>query len=154
MRIYGTSKSGLPNAVEKSKKTLQNQFASDKIRIIVYFYGYETKLKSSDFDSFREITGLLNDVYQCRNMNHRGNTLTLWEEETLSRIVPMKSFYYFKFLGCLAQFVSFIKKGDSEMPNILAYARSLDKKKVELPELNIKWKMDLAELERLTKKRK
>lgn len=152
--FYGTSKSGLPNAVEKSKKTLQNQYASDKIRIIVYYYGFGTKLKNSDFDSFREITGLLNDVYQCRNMNHRGNTLNTWEEETINRIVPMKSLYYFKFLGCLAQFVSFIKKGDSEMPNILAYARSLEIKKVELPGLNIKGKMDLAELERLTKKRK
>ena len=54
----------------------------------------------------------------------------------------MKSLYYFKFLGCLAQYISFIKKGDSEMSNILAYARSLESKKVELPGLNIKGKMD------------
>ncbi len=152
--FYGTSKSGLPNAVEKSKKTLQNQYASDKIRIIVYFYGFGTKLRNSDFDSFREITGLLNDIYQCRNMNHRGNTLTTWEEETLNRIIPMMSLYYFKFLGCLAQFVSFIKKGDSEMHSILAYARSLESKKVELPGLNIKGKMDPFVLEKMTKKRK
>jgi len=87
-------------------------------------------------------------------MNHRGSTLTKWEEETLNRIVPMKSLYYFKFLGCLAQYISFIKKGDIEMPNILAYARSLESKKVELPGLNIKGKMDLAKLEKMTKKRK
>lgn len=152
--FYGTSKSGLPNAVEKSKKTLQNQYAIDKIRIIIYFYGFGTRLKSSDFDSFREITGLLNDIYQCRNMNHRGNTLTQWEEETLNRIIPMKSLYYFKFLGCLAQYISFINKGDSEMSNILAFARSLEFKKVELPGLKIKGKMDPAEFEKLTKKRK
>ena len=152
--FYGTSKSGLSNAVEKSKKTLQNQYAIDKIRIIIYFYGFGTRLKSSDFDSFREITGLLNDIYQCRNMNHRGNTLTQWEEETLNRIIPMKSLYYFKFLGCLAQYISFINKGDSEMSNILAFARSLEFKKVELPGLKIKGKMDLAEFEKLTKKRK
>ena len=148
--FYGTSKNGLPNAVEKSKKSLQNQYASDKIRIIVYFYGFGTRLKNSDFDSFREITGLLNDIYQCRNMNHRGNTLTQWEEETL----PMKSLYYFKFLGCLAQYISFIKKGDSEISNILAYARSLESKKVELPGPVIKGKMDLEELAKMTKKRK
>lgn len=152
--FFGTSKSGLPNAIEKSKKTLQNQFASDKIRIIVYFYGFGTKLRNSDFDIFREITGLLNDIYQCRNMNHRGSTLTQWEEETLNRIIPMKSLYYFKFLGCLAQYISFIKKGNIEMSNILAYARSIETKKVELHGLNIKGKMDLAELEKLTKKRK
>lgn len=152
--FFGTSKSGLPNAVEKSKKTLQNQYASDKIRIVVYFYGYGTKLKNSDFDSFREITGLLNDIYQCRNMNHRGNTLTQWEKETINRIIPMMSLYYFKFLGCLAQFVSFVKKGDLEMPSILSYAKTIKSKKVELPGLNIKGKMDLAELEKMTKKRK
>lgn len=152
--FYGTSKSGLPNAIEKSKKTLQNQYASDKIRIIVYFYGFGAKLRHSDFDSFREITGLLNDIYQCRNMNHRGSTLTQWEEETLNRIIPMKSLYYFKFLGCLAQYISYIKKGGIEMSKILAYARSLETKKVELPCLNIKGKMDLAELEKMTKRRK
>ena len=152
--FYGTSKSGLSNAFERSKKSLQNQYASDKIRIVVYFYGFGTKLKSSDFDSFREITGLLNDIYQCRNMNHRGNTLTQWEEETLRRIIPMKSFYYFKFLGCLAQFVTFIKKGDMEMPQIVAYAKSIDSQKVDQPGLNIIGKMDLTELERLSKKHK
>lgn len=87
-------------------------------------------------------------------MNHRGNTLTQWEEETLNRIIPMKSLYYFKFLGCLAQYISFIKKGDSEMSNILAYARSLESKKVELSGPIIKGKMDLAELDKMTKKRK
>lgn len=152
--FYGTSKSGFSNAFERSKKSLQNQYASDKIRIVVYFYGFGTKLKSSDFESFREITGLLNDIYQCRNMNHRGNTLTQWEEETLSRIVPMKSFYYFKFLGCLAQFVTFIKKGDKEMPGIVAYAKSLASKKVELPGLKIIGKIDSAKLDEMNKKRR
>jgi hypothetical protein len=152
--FFGTSKSGLPNAVERSKKSLQNQYASDKIRIIVYYYGFGSKLKSSEFDNFREITSILNDIYQCRNMNHRGNTLTSWEEETLNRIIPMKSFCYFKYLGCLAQFVSYIKKGEAYLPDILSYARSLGPKKVELPGLNIKGKMDIAELEKMTKKRK
>ena len=152
--FYGTSKSGIPNAVEKSKKSLQNQYASDKIRIVVYFYGFGTKLKSSDFDSFREITGLLNDIYQCRNMNHRGNTLTQWEEETLHRIIPMKSFYYFKFLGCLAQFVTFIKKGNIEMPNIVAYAKSIDFKKVGLSGPNIIGKIDPVKLDEMNKKRR
>ena len=151
--FYGTSKSGLPNAVEKSRKTLQNQFASDKMRIIVYFYGYGTKLKNSDFDSFREITGLLNDIYQCRNMNHRGNTLTQWEEETLGRIVPMKSFYYFKFLGCLAQFTDYVRNGSKAIPDIIRYARSIEVKKVGI-ELNPKGKIDTTQFDKYNKKLK
>ena len=151
--FYGTSKSGLSNAIEKSKKSLQNQYASDKIRIIVYFYGFGTKLKNSDFDSFREITNLLNDIYQCRNMNHRGNTLTQWEEETISRIAPMRSFYYFKFLGCLAQFVDYVRVGSKEIPNIVVYAKSIELKKVGI-ELNVKGKIDLAQFEKYNKKQK
>ena len=151
--FYGNSKSGLPNAVEKSKKSLQNQFAYDKIRIIVYFYGFGTKLKNSDFDSFREITGLLNDIYQCRNMNHRGNTLTQWEEETLSRIIPMKSFYYFKFLGCLAQFVDYVRNGSKVIPEISAYAKSIESKKVSI-DLKVIGKMDIAPFDKSNKKRK
>jgi len=151
--FYGTSKSGLSNAVEKSKKSLQNQFASDKIRIIVYFYGYGTKLKNSDFDCFREITSLLNDIYQCRNMNHRGNTLTQWEEETLGRIVPMKSFYYFKFLGCLAQFVDYVRNGSKTIPEIASYAKSIEVKKVGI-ELNVKGKIDLSQFDKYNKKQK
>lgn len=40
------------------------------------------------------------------------------------------------------------------MSNILAYARSLESKKVELSGPIIKGKMDLAELDKMTKKRK
>jgi hypothetical protein len=110
-------------------------------------------LKNSDYDSFREITGLLNDVYQCRNMNHRGNTLTQWEEETLGRIVPMKSFYYFKFLGCLAQFVEYVRNGSKVIPEIAKYAKSIEVKKVGI-ELNVKGKIDLSQFDKNNKKQK
>ena len=73
----------MSNAVEKSLKSLQNQYAIDKIRIIVYYFGYGAKMKSSDFEGYKEITGLLNDIYQCRNTNHRGNTLTEYETENI-----------------------------------------------------------------------
>lgn len=88
---------GKTNAFEKSRKSLQAQYAIDKIRTIVYFLGYKAKMKNSDFDSFLEITSLLNDIYQCRNMNHRGNTQNQWEKDTYDKIIPLKSLYYFKF---------------------------------------------------------
>lgn len=44
------------NAFEKSRKSLQTQYAIDKIRIIVYFLGYKAMMKGSDYDSFIEIT--------------------------------------------------------------------------------------------------
>ena len=145
---------GFPHAVEKSKKSLQNQYAIDKIRIIVYYFGYGAKMKNSDFNSFIEMTNLMNDIYQCRNMNHRGNTLSQWEEETFNRIVPMKSFYYFKFLGGLAQYIDDVKRGTLEIPSIAAFAKSLVLRKIEMKGPKIIGKMDPAEFQRLTKKRK
>lgn len=139
------NKNGVSNAVEKSLKTLQNQYAIDKIRIIVYYFGYGAKMKSSDFDSYKEITGLLNDIYQCRNTNHRGNTLTEYETETLNRILPMKSFYYFKFLGALAQYIDFIKTGSPTITDIAAYAKTLPSKKVETKGPKVVGKIDLKD---------
>lgn len=75
-------------------------------------------MKSSDYDSFVEITSLLNDIYQCRNMNHRGNSQNQWEKDTFSKIIPLKSLYYFKFLGVLAQYVEYNKRGVEIYPRI------------------------------------
>lgn len=149
-------KTGVPFANEKSLKTLQNQTATDKIKIVVYYFGYGAKMKNSDYDTYREITGLFGDLYQCRNMNHRGNTLYPWEEEILERIKPLKSLYYFKFLGGLALYVDQIKNGYSSIASILEYAKSVPFKKVErrTKEPKILGKIDPEVLERLTKKRK
>lgn len=129
----GNNKSGNTNAFEKSLKSLQSQSAKDKIRIIIYFLGYKAMMKSSDYDSFVEITSLLSDIYQCRNMVHRGNTLTQWEKETCDRIIPLKSFYYFKFLGVLAQYVEYVKEGYTFIPQILDFCKTIMPKKIELP---------------------
>lgn len=125
---------GKTNAFEKSRKSLQAQYAIDKIRTIVYFLGYKAKMKNSDFDSFLEITSLLNDIYQCRNMNHRGNTQNQWEKDTYDKIIPLKSLYYFKFLGVLAQYVEYIKEGWGYIPELKKYSDSIEKQKISAPQ--------------------
>ncbi len=124
---YENKQSGNSNASEKIAIPLQKQSAKDKMRIIVYFLGYKAMMKSSDYDSFKEVTSLLKDIYQCRNMNHRGNSPS---PEIQDRILPLKSLYYFKFLGVLAQYVEYIKEGYdylptiyAELPTILNYAK-------------------------------
>lgn len=133
------------NAFEKSRKSLQTQYAIDKIRIIVYFLGYKAMMKGSDYDSFIEITLLLNDIYQCRNMNHRGNSQNQWEKETYARIIPLKSLYYFKFLGVLAQYVEYIKEGWGYIPELKKYSDSIEKRKISAPQLKIVDKIDLKD---------
>lgn len=86
-------------------------------------------MKGIDYKSFVEITSLLNDIYQCRNMNHRGNTQSQWEKETFDRIIPLKSLYYFKFLGVLAQYVEYIKEGYPYIPTILNFCKTISQKR-------------------------
>lgn len=134
---------GKTNAFEKSRKSLQAQYAIDKIRTIVYFLGYKAKMKNSDFDSFLEITSLLNDIYQCRNMNHRGNTQNQWEKDTYDKIIPLKSLYYFKFLGVLAQYVEYIKEGWGYIPELKKYSDSIEKQKISAPQPKVLGKIEL-----------
>lgn len=136
---------GKTNAFEKSRKSLQAQYAIDKIRTIVYFLGYKAKMKNSDFDSFFEITSLLNDIYQCRNMNHRGNTQNQWEKDTYDKIIPLKSLYYFKFLGVLAQYVEYIKEGWGYIPELKKYSDSIEKQKISAPQPKVLGKIELKD---------
>ena len=145
-------KTGQPYYFEKSKSALQTQYANDKMRIIIYFIGYQAAMKNSDYESFIEITSLLNDIYQCRNMNHRGNTLTEWEEKTLKRILPMKSFCYFLYLGALAHYIQLIKVGLSKLDQIHEYAKSLEDKKIQMEGPKVLYTIELSEKDKRKKR--
>ena len=137
--------SGNTNAFVKSRISLQTQYAMDKIRTIVYFLGYKAMMKSGDYDSFVEITSLLNDIYQCRNMNHRGNSQNQWEKETFDRIFPLKSLYYFKFLGVLAQYIEYIKEGWGYIPELKKYSESIEKQNISAPQPKVLGKIELKD---------
>ena len=104
------------------KSYLKEQSARDKIRVIIYFIGYKAMMKSNDYSPFSEYSNLIFDIYQCRNLNHRGNTNNEYEQSTYDRILPMKSFYYFKFMGALTQFIEYIKDGYDNLKTIHDYA--------------------------------
>ena len=137
-------KNGKLYALEKTKKTLQNQYANDKIKIIVYFLGFKAMMGNGDYEYYKEITNTLNDIYQCRNMNHRGNIQYPWEEETCNRILSMKSVYYFKFLGALVQYIEYIKKGLLFLPEIEKYCKTINKKSISI-EIKTVGKIDLKD---------
>ena len=63
-------------------------------------------------------------------MNHRGNTQNEWETASFNKIYPLKSFYYFKFMGGLAQYVDYIKKGLEYIPELKKYSDSIEKQRV------------------------
>ena len=136
---------GKTNAFEKSRKSLQAQYAIDKIRTIAYFLGFKDKKKNRFFDSILEITSLLNDIYQCRNKNHRGNTQNQWEKDTYDKIIPLKSLYYFKFLGVLAQYVEYIKEGWGYIPKLKKYSDSIEKQKITAHQPKVLGKIELKD---------
>ncbi len=124
--IFGKGK-----AFERSKTSLPNLCAMDKIRVVVYFLGFKAMLVNS-FETFVEITDSINDIYQCRNLNHRGNVPTDFEKKVINRVLNAKSFYYHKFLGLLAQYIEYVNNGFENMEtNIFNYANTLQEKKVE-----------------------
>lgn len=136
---------GLPNSIKKCRIALQNQYAMDKIRIIVYFLGYQAKMKGSEYDAYVEITTLLQDIYNCRNMNHRGSTPTEWEKQARNRILPLKSLYYYKFIGAFAQYIEFVKSGIKHLDDIERYSKTINPKKVEIEGPKVLGKIDLPQ---------
>lgn len=139
------SKTGRSYAYEKSMMALQSLYAMDKIRSIVYFVGYKSAMRNSDYDEYVTHTSLLSDIYMCRNTNHRGNALKTWEQKTIDRVLPQKSVYYFKFLGALTQFVEYVKTGLVELPTMRQYAQRLPKKAIKEDALKIIGTIDLRD---------
>lgn len=136
---------GKSAAFEKSAKSLQALYAMDKLKTIVYYIGYKAVLKSSDYEEYVAYTSLLSDIYQCRNTNHRGNTLKEWEQKIMDRILPQKAVYYLKFLGVLAQFVEYVKVGWVELPTMKQYAQGLHKRPVKEIALKVIGSIDLPD---------
>lgn len=112
----------------KASQSLQTLYALDKIRSVIYFVGYNAKMRVSDYDDYVEMCDLMSDIYNCRNTNHRGSTQREYEEEVTTRIWAMRSFYYFKFMGALAQFIDFVKNGIKGLHEVATYAATLEKK--------------------------
>lgn len=123
--IFWGKTNGKNNSDIKSRKHLLELGAYDKMRIVVYFIGYKACPMYSDKSAFKEITDLLNELYQWRNTNHRGTKQTEYVTNIINKISPLKSFYYSKFHGLLAQYVDFIKNGYPISSELKDYALNL-----------------------------
>lgn len=143
---YSIAKLLMPKEPEKKyTQSLQTQNARDKMRIIVYFLGYGALMTSGDYNHFYEFSNSLSDLYQCRNLNHKGNTLTQWEQDIYNKILPLKSFYYFKFIGVLTQFVECVKNGYNNLDDVHDFAMTLIPKEVKSSGPKIIGKMDVSQ---------
>lgn len=131
--FYGKNEKGQPLCIEKSTKHLNELQAIDKIRNVVYYIGYKAEMLSSMYSGFNDVCDLLYDLYQCRNLNHRGVVQSVKAQSSIDKIKPLESLYYFKFYGLLVQYVEFIKSGFPISTKLIEYADKLDSISVSIP---------------------
>ncbi len=137
---------GREKACEKSLSTLSALWAMDKVSSVLYFLCYKAKLKSQEFVQFTTYKNYICDIYQIRNLNHRGSSPSENQKIIIDSIRPQQGVYYFKFMQTLLFYVEGVTLGLNELDTIYNYAMSQVKRnviplvapkilgKIELPE--------------------
>ena len=143
-----------PLANKKFSTPLPDQPAADLIRIIIYFVCYQATLKKTEYEYYVEFCKAIGQqLYQCRNLNHRGSGQTEWQKEIVDEVLSHQSVYYYKFIGELVRFVDTVSKGILALPQIAASIKNMPEKemKIQLPGLSIKGKMDVSSYSKFNK---
>ena len=138
----------IPLANKKYAVPLASQLAGDLIRIIIYFVCYQGMLKNSEYEHYKTFCDTIsNQLYQCRNLNHRGSEPTDRQKEIVNDILTKQSMYYFIFLGELVHFVDTVSKGIVALPELAAKVQKLPDKELQIriSGPTIKGKIDLVD---------
>lgn len=86
---------------------LKDLYFNERLRAILYFVYCDEKASKYVFDNkYKE----LNELYQCRNLNHRGGEQNPYQKEIIGRIKPHKYIYYLKFTGLLVDYIDHISR--------------------------------------------
>ncbi len=115
---------------DKSQKSISEISAIGKIKIVIYYFGFRAMMFSNNYNDFQVIKSLFVDIYQCRNLNHRGNNSSEYQKEITDRVLAEKSFYYYKFLSGLIKYIEYVNNGLDNMETIIFnYANTLQMNK-------------------------
>jgi hypothetical protein len=80
----------------------------ERYKVVLYYYYFGKKIYN--YNDFQTKYFLGNDLYQSRNLNHRGGKTNEKQKVTLDKVLSERHRYYFKFLGFLEDFISSINK--------------------------------------------
>ena len=117
----GKDKNQKPYAETKIYTPLADLSAYDIIRVVTYFVGYQAMLKKTDKNAYNDLCDVIGkELYQGRNLNHRGATFTDWQTAITDKLLQNQSAYYFKFLGELVHFIDLVKIGINNLPELAA----------------------------------
>lgn len=85
----------------------QEFYFNHKVRAVLYYFYFKETLEFSS-NKFDEIYNNAYNLYQIRNLNHRGGEKNEYQQKVLDEVIPNHNKYYFKFMGFLESFVSVI----------------------------------------------
>lgn len=92
---------------EYQKKDIIDMYFNYRIRAVLFFV-YFGGILNINTASFNAVYCKLDELYQCRNLNHRGGVHSNYQESLLKKILPEKYLYYLKFTGVLVDYVEHI----------------------------------------------
>lgn len=92
------------NLSKKISKQISEWDFLERYKLILYFYYFKEKIHN--YNDFQMVYFLGNELYQSRNLNHRGGTPTEKQKITIEKVTSNSQKYYFKFLGFLEDFTT------------------------------------------------
>jgi len=92
----------------------QTWYFMNKLRSILYYYYFNCQIEFNS-TKFEEVYQSANELYQVRNLNHRGGEKSEYQQKIYDEIIPQHNKYYFKFLGFLEDFVTTTNKNLSSL---------------------------------------
>lgn len=88
-----------------------NMFATDKIRIIIYFICFKAEMQNKHFDDWYKYTSLFSDIYSIRNCVHKGGILKDYDKKRCDKIHSEASQYYLRFMSALLFLIEGVQSG-------------------------------------------
>ena len=109
-------------AAEKANRLTHGYSVIDKIRIVLYFICYGTKIQSSSYNMFIAQKETLDELCHFSNRRHRDTMPSEWLKALYIKVDSQKGFYYMKFTQSLCSFVESVAIGLSSFDELYKYA--------------------------------
>jgi len=101
---------------KKMSKSIQEWDFAERFKTILFYYYFNKKIYN--YRDFQSVFFLGNELYQSRNLNHRGGKTSESQKKIILKVKSESHKYYFKFLGFLEDFTSKINKSFIEVEKL------------------------------------
>jgi len=84
---------------KKLNKSIFEWDFAERFKTVLFIYYFNKKLYN--YNEFQTIFFIGHELYQSRNLNHRGSILTIMQQKTIDKVILNSHKYFFKFMGFL-----------------------------------------------------